>query len=914
MSNLFASALSTSYRFELPGAKPQYKPDRPGQVEHIALDLAINIPQKTFGGTCQIRLKPIQDGLERLVLDAVDLQIQHVDRAGNSQSFEYDGQQLTVALSEPTVAGQALTLTIHYQVTQPRRGLYFVAPTPDEPDKPVQVWTQGEDEDSRFWFPCFDYPGQLATSEIRVRIPQDFVAISNGELVQTEVLTETAEKIYHWSQQEVHPTYLMTLAIGKFAEVQDSLQGLPVTYYVEPDRLDQVDRTMGKTPQMIEFFSQFFGYPYPFPKYAQVCVDDFIFGGMENTSTTLLTSRCLLDERAALDHVSSESLVAHELAHQWFGDLIVIDHWAHAWIKEGMASYAEVLWFEREYGTDEGAYYLLGEARSYLSEDSDRYRRPIVTHVYREAIELYDSHIYEKGACVYHMMRAELGEVLFKKAIAQFVGDHAHSTVETVDLIRAIEKATGRNLRFLFDQYVYRGGHPDYEVTYAWDGDSQLAQLTIKQTQAKAGTTLDDRHLFDLKLPISFGFVSVSQDADSSNSQAILDTINSQAIDDQALAKLPNSSPQNLSQASQQIKQQTFKVRVYEAEQSFYFSLSEKPSFVSFDAGNHTLKTVSLKYPLAELKAQLQFDPDPISRLYAAQALAKKGGREAVQALGQALVADPFWGVRAEVATALATLQTQSAFTALQAGLADAKAQVRSATVAGLSRYATIAAYDLLDRVLAQGDPSYKVEAAAATGIGTIAATYLETSPATIPATTPLTTQTITTLTHILETRLGWNEVVGQGAIAGLSKLKTSEAALDVILRYTQPGTPQALRRKAISALGAISAGQMSANLDRILDRLAQLAHDEFFLIQVSVVAGLGQMTTPKAIGILQALAARTADGRVVRLADEAVRVVQDQCGSDRALHQLRDELDAVKQRNHELLSRIEELEAKTKN
>ncbi|HEY9295769.1 MAG TPA: M1 family metallopeptidase, partial [Phormidium sp.] len=340
---------------------------------------------------------------------------------------------------------------------------------------------------------------------IRVQVPQPFMAISNGVLINTEDAGE--EKIYHWSQKEVHPTYLMTLAVGDFAEIRDEWNGKPVTYYVDKSRAEDARRTMGKTPQMIEFFSKKFGYPYPFPKYAQVCVDDFIFGGMENTSTTLLTDRCLLDERAALDNRLSESLVAHELAHQWFGDLVVIKHWSHAWIKEGMASYSEVLWTEQEYGKDDAAYYILNEARSYLAEDSGRYRRPIVTHVYREAIELYDRHLYEKGACVYHMIRGELGEELFNAAIHTFVQENAHKTVETIDLLRAIEKATGRNFLFLFDQYVYRGGHPDYKVVYSWDADSNLAKVTVTQTQAKAGSNGSNSDLFDLKIPIAFGYV-----------------------------------------------------------------------------------------------------------------------------------------------------------------------------------------------------------------------------------------------------------------------------------------------------------------------------------------------------------------------------------------------------------------------
>jgi aminopeptidase N len=393
--------------FELPGAKPHYNPDRPGQVEHIFLDLNLDIPNQSYHGTCAIQLKPIRSSIERLTLDAVNLNIQSVQIDNTLQTFDYDGEQLHIKLSTPTQIGNVIKIAIAYSVEKPQRGLYFISPDDHYPNKPTQVWTQGEDEDSRFWFPCFDYPGQLNTSEIRVRVPKPLIAISNGELISTE--EDGDDKIYHWSQKQVHPTYLMTLAVGDFAQIEDEWNGIPVTYYVEKGREEDARRSMGKTPRMIEFFSDKYGYRYPFPKYAQVCVDDFIFGGMENTSTTLLTDRCLLDERAALDNRGTESLVAHELAHQWFGDLVVIKHWSHAWIKEGMASYSEVMWTESEYGAEDAAYYRLLEARNYLAEDSSRYRRPIVTHVYREAIELYDRHLYEKGSCVYHMMRAELG-------------------------------------------------------------------------------------------------------------------------------------------------------------------------------------------------------------------------------------------------------------------------------------------------------------------------------------------------------------------------------------------------------------------------------------------------------------------------------------------------------------------------
>ncbi|MEO1133246.1 MAG: M1 family metallopeptidase, partial [Cyanobacteria bacterium J06639_1] len=454
--------------FALPGAKPQYAPDRPARVEHIHLAIALDLAAKTLEGTCTLTLDPIRSGVSRLTLDACGLDIDTVRCSGGVQPHDYDGEVLTIHLGQPMQVGQKLEVAIAYAARQPQRGIYFIHPTNAYPDKPVQVWTQGEDEDSRYWFPCFDYPGQLATSEIEVTVPAEFTAVSNGKLLN--VRDEDGDrKTYHWKQEQVHPTYLMTLAVGRFVEIRDEWRGKPVTYYAEPNLEDRAKLTMGKTPAMIEFFSEIFGYDYPYPKYAQVCVDDFIFGGMENTSCTLLTDRCLIDERAEIDDLRSETLVAHELAHQWFGDLLVIQHWSHAWIKEGMATYAEVLWDERNYGLDHADYHRYQDRCSYMSEDSSRYRRPIVTNVYKVAIELYDRHLYEKGACVYHMLRHWLGQDLFQKAIHTFVNDNAHSTVETVDLIRAIDKATGLNPRSLFDQYVFRGGHPEFKVAYSWD-------------------------------------------------------------------------------------------------------------------------------------------------------------------------------------------------------------------------------------------------------------------------------------------------------------------------------------------------------------------------------------------------------------------------------------------------------------
>ena len=779
--------------FELPGAKPHYNPDRPGQVNHIFLDLALDIPNQSFRGTCSITLTPVRQGITRLVLDAVDLQIESVFVDETCQVFDYDGNQLIIHLVEPLETEEAITIKIAYRAENPQRGLYFILPDEYYPHKPTQVWTQGEDEDSRFWFPCFDYPGQLATSEIRVQIPQSLVAISNGKLVAVD--NKDNDAIFHWKQDKVHPTYLMTLAVGDFAVLEDKWEHIPLAYYTAKGREEDGLRTMGKTPKMMGFLSKKYGYPYPYPKYAQVCVQDFIFGGMENTSCTLLTDRCLLDKRATIDNRNAESLVLHELAHQWFGDLVVIKHWSHAWIKEGMASYAEVLWTEEEYGKDDAAYYLLGEARNYLQEDKSRYRRPIVTNIYREAIELYDRHLYEKGACVYHMIRSILGDELFEKAIHTFVGDNAHQTVETIDLLRAIDKSTGYNLAVLFDQYVFRGGHPDFKVGYSWDGESKIAKVTVTQTQVKAEDEKKGSKsgLFDLTIPVAFGYKG--------------------------------------EEASNLIK---YDLKIKERQQSFYFPLTDKPDFISFDLGNNFLKTVSLEYPVAELKAQLQLDPDPISRIYAAIALGKKGGLVAVKALANALKEDKFWGVRLEAAKQLGKLKLNQAMTALIEGRKDKNARVRRGVIQALSKYKVERSYQEIKKVAAEGDRSYYVEATALRCLGTMVGGNLKEKEE----------EVLGLLQQVLKERSGWNETVRSAAIDGLSQMKTSAAAVDVIASYTKLGVPQALRLASIRALGSVSTGQTPAKVEEILEILETIAGESLFLVQTAVVGALQQMET----------------------------------------------------------------------
>jgi len=478
------------------------------------------------------------------------------------------------------------------------------------------------------------------------------------------------------------------------------------------------------------------------------------------------------------------------------------------------------------------------------------------------------------------MIRAQLGDELFWQAIQTFIQDNAHKTVETVDLLRAIEKATGHNLLFLFDQYVYRGGHPDFKVAYSWDGDANLAKITVTQTQA-AEDKNGSKDLFDLKIPIGFGYTQQSE------------------IETRLITSVLELGVKNNSQLK------TFVVRVNEREQSFYFPLENKPQFISFDVGNNYLKTVALEYPISELKAQLEFDPDPISRIYAAEALAKKGGLEAIKALSATLKNDRLWSVRVEVAKQLAKINLDQAFDGLVLGLKDKNAYVRRSVVEALAQIKTAESYKVVKGLVQKGDPSYYVEAAASRVIGAIASANLEDKPK--------EDKVLKLLKSVLEEKASLNEVVRSGAIAGLAEFKTSEVALNLLIEYTKLGAPQPLRLATIRALGKISVGQSPVNLERILEKLTELAKESFFLTQVAVAAALGQMETPKAVGILRSLVEQTADGRVRRYAEEEISKVQKNIGSEKTLRQLREDFDQLKQQNQELRSRLENLEAKSK-
>jgi aminopeptidase N len=654
--------------FALPGTRPKYARDRVVDVEHLRLVLDVDPAARRITGVAHLSCTAIAPKVRWVELDAAELVVTGVRVDGDKAAFAHDGHRLRIHLGGELAAGDRLDLAVEYAGT-PRRGLYFVAPDAGYPDKPLQVWSQGQDEDSRYWFPCFDQPHEKATTEVVVTVPARLFALSNGELQSDK--TEGDRRTLHWRLDVPHSCYLVTLAIGDLATIEHRWRDVAVSYHVARGREDDAARTLARTVRMLEVFSERFGVDYPYTRYAQVFVADFIFGGMENTTATTLTDQVLLDERAALDH-DVDALVSHELAHQWFGDLVTCRDWGEGWLNEGFATYAEYVWREAYEGRDAADLELTEWGDAYFGEDSGRYRRTIATKLYDEPIDIFDHHLYEKGGRVLHMMRQILGENAFWSSLRHYLTKHRHGSVETRDLARAVEEATGRVLDWFFSQWVTEGaGHPELAVSFAWDPDQHLATVTVRQTQKVEGPT----PLF--RLPAVLRFRVAGHDVDE-------------------------------------------QIELTDDRHVFHVRLPSEPTQAIFDPGRTLLAQYRIDKSLSLWTGQLAHATFAIDRIAAARALADKGGSRAEEALTAALREDPFWAVRGGAAAGLGALRTDRARDALVAALAaEQHPRARRAIVKALGDFRDDgAAIRALEEVVVRGDPSYFVEAEACLSLG----------------------------------------------------------------------------------------------------------------------------------------------------------------------------------------------------
>ncbi|MCC6572871.1 MAG: HEAT repeat domain-containing protein [Planctomycetes bacterium] len=651
--------------FQREGTPPMWCRDRLVDVQHILIEIEPNFETKSLSGFATLTVSAINEGTEFVELDAAEMKIAGVKVRGKPVHFHHDGQKLCVHFDNAPKPDKPFDITVEYATT-PRRGAYFVGPDKAYPNKHREMWTQGQDEDSRYWFPCFDYPNEKATTEVIAKVPAGMISLSNGKLIK--VTRKSDHELHHWKQAIPHVAYLVTLVIGEYTKIKDSWDGIEVSYYVPPGREEDGKRSFSRTPAIMKLFSEKTGVRYPYEKYSQITAVDFIFGGMENTTATTQTELTLHDARAHLDF-KSDGLVAHELAHQWFGDYVTCRDWSHAWLNEGFATFMETVWCEAEEGWAETQYYFERDMKAYLDEDRGAYRRPIVTNVYREPLDLFDRHLYQKGALVLHHLRATIGERLFWKSINHYLNKHAKSSVITQDLINAIQDVTGRNMEWFFDQWVFSGGHPDFKISAKWDDKSNQLELNVVQKQAKDELTA----IFRVETKVRFVWEGGEETRD---------------------------------------------FELSEVSHRYFIKLPKRPKMVLFDPGNTVLKTVELDYTEEMLIEQLKGDKDDVmSRVYAARELGKKGTIAATDALAEAVLKDAFWGVQAECAGALGKIHSDRALDALIAARAVKNPKARQAVAISLGQWRGDKAADALLPMLYRDD-SYFVETAAASSLG----------------------------------------------------------------------------------------------------------------------------------------------------------------------------------------------------
>lgn len=471
----------------LPEGTKHVRAPRTYDVLNYTIRTRFDAPNRAVQGDETVTLKPLAGGFKSFDLDASSMKVETVtlDGTGTALQFTQPPDKLSVTLDRAYGPQDSISVRIKYRAT-PQRGLYFIPQSRNGSSsltKPAQIWSQGEPEENHYWFPCYDFPDDKASSEQFITTSADEIAISNGTLVETTDNPDGTHT-FHWKMDEPHSSYLISLVVGNYAKLADTYKNIPVEYYTYKGTEEQARNAFAKTPEMMRVFSEKLGIEFPFNRYAQTIVANFIFGGMENITATTHADTEILGNRSGEAQLSTENLISHELAHSWFGDMVTCRDWSHAWLNEGFATFMEAAFREQESGHE--AY--LEEMRSntflYFLEDSLKYRRPIVYDRYRAPIDLFDATLYKKGALILHMLRYTVGDEMFWKALNKYLNEHKDQNVETRDLQRAFEETTGKKLDWFFDQWVYQAGYPELRVRSFYDVRTHTLTLDVAQTQA----------------------------------------------------------------------------------------------------------------------------------------------------------------------------------------------------------------------------------------------------------------------------------------------------------------------------------------------------------------------------------------------------------------------------------------------
>lgn len=468
-------------------------------LDHTKLRVSFNLEKRELYGEEWLTAAPYFYPTDSLVLDAQAMLIHSVNLSdskstiGRSLSYKYAKNKLTIQLGKTYNRGEKYTVYIKYtsqpekvaeqggQAITDAKGLYFINPTKADKNRPIEIWTQGETKSNSVWFPTIDETNQKSSQEIYITVPEQFITLSNGVLTSSKK-DGKGQRTDYWVLKQKHAPYLFFLGAGEYAHIKDTpWRGkVPLNYYVEHEYASVAKRIFGKTGEMMEFFSKLLKYDYPWPKYDQITAQEYVSGAMENTTATLHSSMSQQTAEALNDENKWESVVAHELFHHWFGDLVTAESWANLTVNESFANYSEYLWFEHKYGKDFADYHMNKIQTGYMNSDS--YKKHLVRFGYDAADDMFDAVSYNKGAGILHMLRNYLGDKAFFEGIAKYLKDNQFGTAEAHQLRLAFEAVSGRDLNWFFNQWYFNFGNVVMTPKVTYDTAKGEAILEITQT------------------------------------------------------------------------------------------------------------------------------------------------------------------------------------------------------------------------------------------------------------------------------------------------------------------------------------------------------------------------------------------------------------------------------------------------
>ena len=657
--------------YELPVYHASHK--RENDLLHTRLELQFDWGKEQVLGKATLQLQPFFYPTATVTLDARDFTFHQVSFEGRSEplKYTYDGKKITIELGRAFTKDETYTLFIDYTATPSEsggsaaitsdRGLFFINPRGDEAGKPRQIWTQGETEFNSRWFPTIDKPNERCTQEMIVTVEDGLTVLSNGSLVSTKENGDGTHTFY-WKMDQPHAPYLFMLAIGEYAVVEESWEDKPVYYYVEPEYEADAQAIFSHTKEMLSFFSEKLGVKYPWPKFAQVVVRDYVSGAMENTSSVIFGDFVQKHRRELIDN-HNEGIVAHELFHHWFGDLVTCESWANLTMNEGFANYSEYLWLEHQYGKEEADYHLLSEWSGYFGSARGNVH-PLIYFGYEDKEDMFDAHSYNKGGAVLHMLRNYVGDEAFWAALNKYLSDNAYTAVEAHNLRLAFEALTGEDLNWFFNQWYFSQGHPNLDITYGYDAEQ--GQATVKVEQLQDPETMP------------------------------------------AVFELPVAIDIYLSEGEPIRKA----VRVNQRSQTFTFDVPERPRLINFDADRILLAEARDNKTEEELIFQYYHAPKFLDRYEAVLQLENSNMAQAQQLQVDAL-GDAFWVIRGVAISNIGEGAGEEILTRLkQMALEDPRSQVRVAAFEKLMSLEYAGAIEQAQAAI-QRDSAYNVIGAA---------------------------------------------------------------------------------------------------------------------------------------------------------------------------------------------------------